>query len=245
MVDYCLFMILLNEQLNKITFLGEDFLLHSKINSLLQTKNIKTADDGCLIIINKESPQFIDFYWRNILSNQIKWLIITPRNITEAVIIYKEIRSFGDAILIQSEEPVIIIKNFKENFKDFFRQEILLPLDNKNINEFLNCSDEMQSLSMCSISTGNKEQQIIESLLSNSMYIYFGEKVPLSSLLLCQKLANMKFYIIELVNKENFERLGFFVHRDYLEKTIIYSLSNLKSLENVFKFHEIKLTIPV
>lgn len=245
MIDYCLFMILLKEKIESIKFLGEDFLLHSKINNVIQTKQIKTQDNACLTFIHKESPQFIDYFWRNILTNQTKWLIIAPRNLYEAIIIFKEIRSFGDSILIQSDEPLIIIKNLKENFTNYFRQEILFPIEHQNINTFLNYHEDKQNRDLCHVIYGNKENQILESLLSNSIYIYFGEEVADCVLNKSLVLMNMKFYIIEIIKQSENKRIGFFVHRDYLHSTWIYSLSGLKTLENVFKFNEIKLSIPV
>ena len=245
MIDYCLFSVLLKTNIKSLNFLGERFLLHSRINSLIQTKQLTQSDTSDVILIHKESPQFIEYYWRNLLTSQTKWLIITPRSLQEAIILYKEMRSFGEAILIQTNEPILIIKNIKANFKDAHRQEILLPIEKKEINTFLEVKGDKSDHRLCQVIDGTKEEQIVSCMLSNSMYVYFGETISEEMLSVCQKLAEMKFYIIECVSQETFSTQGFFVHKDFLEKTLIYHLTKYKTLENVFKFNEIKLTVAV
>jgi hypothetical protein len=92
---------------------------------------------------------------------------------------------------------------------------------------------------------GTEEEQIIQSIMSNSMYVYFGDDISSDCVRVCQMLANMKFYIIECVSQDNYKTKGFFVHRDYLEKTIIYKLTEYKTLKNVMKFNEIHIKMPV
>ena len=246
MVDYSLFIAILKHEITSIKMLGENFPMHSRINALIKTKQIKNEDDAQLIFIYKESPQFIDFFWRNILTENTQWLIIAPRNKTEAIIIYKELRSFGETIIVQSEEPIVIIKNLKPNFKQYFRQEILLPIEQKNLNDFLDAKDENQyDERLCQVMQGTEEEQIIQSIMSNSMYVYFGDDISSDCVKVCQMLANMKFYIIECMSQDNYKTKGFFVHRDYLEKTIIYKLTEYKTLKNVMKFNEIHIKMPV
>jgi len=246
MIDFCLFVILLKHEIKSMKLFGDNFPMHSKINALIKTKQIKNQDDAHLVIIYKESQQFIDFFWRNVLTEETKCLFIVPRSKTEAIIIYKEIRSFGEAILIQSEDPIIIIKNIKQNFKQSYRQEILLPIETKNINEFLEMKEENQfDDRLCQVIEGTTEEQIMQSMISNTMYVYFGESMNPESLNVCQMLANMKFHIIECVGQDNYKTKGYFVHKDYIEKTIIYKLTGYKTLKNILKFNEIQIKIPV
>ena len=245
MLDYCLFMTIFNHEISTIKIFGDDFSLHSKVNNLIQTKQITQSDKADLILIFNESPQFIDYFWRNALTESTKWLIISARNLKEGIIIYKELRSFGDCVILKLNKPIIIIKNLKENFKNYFRQDILLEIQSKNINHFLEIQDDEQDLSSCQVCSGTKDEQLIQSMLSKLQFVYFGDAISNEDLNRCQMLANMKFCILECVNQNNFETIGYFVHRDFLEKTIIYSLTSNKTLENVFKFNEIKLSVAV
>ena len=244
MLDYCLFFILLQNEIESYRFYGNYFDLHAKNNLLLLNKNIKESDNPNLVMIYKESNQFIENYWKTVLSDCVKWLIIVPQDQTSAIVTYKELRALGEAILILDKEPIIIIKNLKDNFKSFYRQEILLPILEPNIDDFINVKLKKQPLDDVCVATGDREKILLKCFTSTAPYIYFGEPISEYNLSKLKCFFNAKIKIVECVNQK-YHTTGFFVDREYFESTYIYSVEKIASLKNVLKFKEHHIKAPV
>jgi len=244
MLDYCLFFILLQNDLNTYKIFGNYFELHAKNNQLIQSKLMKEDDNPELVLIYKESNQFIENYWKNILSDCVKWLIIVPQDQTSAIIIFKELRAFGKARLILDKQPIILIKDLKPNFKSYYRQDMLLPINDENIDDFLNIKLNKHNLEDCCIATGDKEQILNKCLTTSAPYIYFGEHISENNLSKLKSLFNAKIKIIECVNFK-YQTVGFFVDREHFATTYIYSIEKISSLKNILKFKQLHLKAPV
>ena len=245
MLDYCLFLSLIQNDFRSIKYYGNNFCYHPKVHDLLRAKNIIEKDNADIEIIYKESIQFIDYYWRHILSEDTKCLFIVFQTEEEAIISYKQMRSFGDTVILLGENPLIIFKNFKPNYKLLYRQEILIPNLNQDVDSFLNFQIEANDLSSTNVCFGDRESQLLQIFSNTSKYVYFGDVIDEAQLLKCLTLAKMKIFVIECFGVTCNRTVGFFVHRDFLEKTLIYHLTGYNKLINVYGFNEIMFKVPV
>jgi hypothetical protein len=244
MIDYCLLTCLINNEINSYNFYG-DYNIHSKITQICELKNITKHDNPNLVLIYKESYNFIDFFCKNKISHETQWLFIVPQSLQEAILLFKELRSIGDAHLIQYPLPILIIKNFKENFLQYHRNDILQPVENyQTIDNFLNFN-LYKTESYYDKDFGNFESQILKSLTTNNMFVYVGEEISEHNLMKCQQYGMMKFNIIECVDCVEQKHKGYFVHKDFVEKMWLYHLTKLQSLENLLKFKECYIILPV
>ena len=89
MLDYCLFVSLFQNELESYCIYGKYQELHPKILNLIEAKNIKQSDNPEFVLIYKESRQFVDFYWKNILKDNVKWLFIYLKTMEEANVLFR------------------------------------------------------------------------------------------------------------------------------------------------------------
>jgi hypothetical protein len=224
--------------------LGNYNNIHANVANLLLIKNIKEDDNAELLVIYKESYLFIDYYWRNVLTTNTKWLIIVPQTKLDSERIYREIKSFGDHLYIEFPEPIIIIKNIKPTFKDEFRNQILQKDTKINLDSFLELN-LLEDTITCEKIIDEQDIAIIKSLASHNEYIYVGDYVSDNTLLKNQMFAKMKFHVIENIDLSTGKTIGFFCRNDYISRILIYSLKKSEKLAQFLKFNEIKLTINV
>lgn len=243
MLDYCLFILFFQHQIDTFDILGEYYDFHENVSRAISNSKHQKTNNENLVLIHKETYLFIDYFWRNLLTINTKWLIIVPQNISDANRIFREMRSFGDTFFIQNPEPIIIIKNIKENFKEEFRKQILNEENNYDLDEFLEINIIEKNIN-CDIITGSMDSILLETLSSNSDYIYFGEQISDQNMLKNQMLSKLNFDIIENIDIKTNKTIGFFIRGDYVEKVWIYYLSKSKQLDNLFKFKQNKINSP-
>ena len=244
MLDYCLFVSLFQNELESYCIYGKYQELHPKILNLIEAKNIKQSDNPEFVLIYKESRQFVDFYWKNILKDNVKWLFIYLKTMEEANVLFREIRNFGETYL-DTNEPMVILKNINIDFQLNYRNEFIKPIEQMSIDEFLDIKI-LESVSDCEQIIHDKPSQLIKSLSSNSLYVYFGKTIDTKDLLKCQMLAKMKFFICECTNEQD-EICGYFANTDFIEKLWLYLLSGneQQAIVNLYKLNEIKIKVPV
>ena len=105
--------------------------MHEKVLGLIQQNQITESDTPELIIINEEPYSFVDYFWRNILTDNTQWLVIKLKTKDEAINCYKELRGFGETFL-SIKNKIVIIKNLKQILKSHYRSEILSPVIEEN-----------------------------------------------------------------------------------------------------------------
>ena len=226
--------------------IGEPFVFKPKIKALIDFHKIPVVQNAELVIINNESHQFIDYYWKNILTSDTKWLFVVPKDEKDARNIFNEIRGFGEPYFVQFPKPLVIIKNVRSDFKDHFRENILAPINTiGNLDDFLEIEILENDLSDVENIVGEKEYQLIKSLSTNAKMQYFGHTLSTRDLNKCKMLSKMKFHIIECVDINTNETKGYFCHSDYAEKAWLYQLTDFQSLHNFYKFDDFKINIPV
>ena len=141
MIDYCLFMVLFQNDILSYSVIGEPFVFKPKIKALIDFHKIPVVQNAELVIINNESHQFIDYYWKNILTSDTKWLFVVPKDEKDARNIFNEIRGFGEPYFVQFPKPLVIIKNVRSDFKDHFRENILAPINTNETKGYFCHSD--------------------------------------------------------------------------------------------------------
>ncbi len=245
MLDYCLLIAFLKNEIESYQFVGDNFTLHSKVNEAILYRQALQDNSPQLILLYKQNSQQIDFFLKQQLNENHQWVFIVPDEKHLAANIYREIREIGDVIYVNDTIPFIIIKNLKENFKMLFRTNLLEPFEKKNIEEFLNFDLPEQDLTHCETITGDNEETLCRSLVSNSLYMYIGKPIPNENLKKCQTVANMKLYFIECIDVETLECKGFFCHRDFIQKAWLFKLTNYGILKNIFNFSSNFIRIPV
>ena len=246
MVDYCLFVVFFQNDILSYNVIGEHFEFMPKTKSLIDFKCVTRQDEAEVIVINKESIQFIDYYWKNLLSDKVKWLFVIPKNEEDAKNIFNEIRGFGEPYFVHYPKPLIIIKNVTTNFKDNYRRDILMPMNMiGSLDNFLEIQVMENNTDDVAYIIGDKEYQLIKSLSKSKKMQYFGHPICSQDLNKCKMFSKMKFHIIECVNIDTGITQGYFVHSDYVEKVWLYHLTGFNSLDNFYKFSDYKISIPV
>jgi hypothetical protein len=218
-------------------------LLHAKINEIINFKNIRESDDPELVFINNESYNFVDFYLKNNLTPKIKWLFITIHNKQQTEILYKEIRNYAEDSMLIGD--LIILKNIKENFDCFFRQNFILPVKKTqklDIENFFEFKIEKNNLDVKNILEKN-DIKLSKLLTNNSQYVYFGEPILEEDFDKCKMLLNMRLNI--LFCEQNSKVIGYFCKHEYIKDLLIYLYSNSKIMEDILKFQIFKLNVPV
>jgi len=245
MLDYCLLITFLQNEIESYRFIGEDFRLHSKVNESILYRQALEQDPADLLLLYKQSSQQIELFLKHHLNEDFKWVFIVPDEKHIAANIYRDIREIGDVIYVNDVTPFIIIKNLKDNFKNYFRTNLLEPFEKKNLEEFLNFNIPEQNLTHTETISGNDEEALCRSLVSNSLFMYIGKPISNECLKKCQTIANMKLYLIECIDSETLECVGFFCHKDFIQKAWLFKLTQYNILKNIFNFSSNYIKIPV
>jgi hypothetical protein len=225
-IHYCVFICLFQQYLETYKIYG-NYTPHSNITNIIQAKNIKVSDTPDLLIIYKESFVFVDYLCKSDLT--CKWLFIVPETPEQGRKIYQNIKSYGDHYY---DNNVIIIKNFKPNYKELYRRDVL------DFSNTTNDLDEMLELNILenklqtTIIHDSEDLAIIKSLAALSQYLYIGKISPEKTILKCQMLAKMNFNIIEISD------YGYFVKKDCINEFWIWKLSNYKIVEEYLKINQ-------
>ena len=230
-----------SNDINSYKFYGDNFILHAKINELIEYKSIKENENTEFVFINNESYTFVDFYLKNKLNSKVKWLFITLNNKTQTEILYKEIRYYAEESVLFND--IIILKNIKENFESFFRLNFLLPIEkNINIEQFFNFNIEKTNLDVKKIYEKN-DTKLAKLLTNNNQYVYFGEIITEEDFEKCKMFLNMKIHIV-FCECDN-QIIGYFCKKEYIKDLLIYLYSKSEILESILKFNIFKMNIPV
>lgn len=244
MLDYCLINILFYNQIESYEIIGEP-KLHDVTKTIISSNNLYTKKDPDLTIIYQQPQQILDYYLQNTLTHKTKWLIITMKEHEDAKILFQFIRAFGDAILIQFPTPIIIIKNIAPNFWQNYRKDILKPIAEPDIQEFLNITITDISTEDCVQINGTQEELMTQSLNPHALYTYFGKKINEEQLKNLKELTKFSLKIIQCVNPNTNEIYGFFAQNDYMQQCWLLYLAQFESLKDTMNIRRIFLCAPI
>ena len=242
MLDYCLMTCLFANDIETYNFVGDFFEIHPIVTQTIQTKQISQCDEAELIYIHNESYQFINYWINNHLKCGTKWLFITLKDKEYEKILFKEIRFCAeDALLINN---LIVLKNIKNNFRDFKRIDFNIPILEKNIEEFFNLEINIHNDTVDLIN-GEDGNYIIKILNSNSNFVYFGNCWSIRSQInKLKQLCHMNLKVLECRDFDN-NLLGYLCKKDFVNYLLIYLGTPSEPLYKYLKLQIHKLIVPI
>lgn len=245
MLDYCLIQTLTYNHVDNVQIYGDFCKLHPLVDDLMAIKKIRHSDSADLVILYKKSGKFINQYWETILTPKVKWFFIVPSDEKEAEMIFKQMRSFGEAVFIKYPQPLIVIKNIIDDFRTKFRRDLLKPIEPPDFVRFFNINHGDTSQIECEKIVGTKEEQIVHSLNSGSVYVYFGDKVPEKTIDDCKSLTQYALRIMKCVDIYQNKTVGVFAANFDIEKALIIYLSEIDFIEKKIGLEKFTLLLPV
>lgn len=230
MLDYSLFACFFHHEISTFKIFGEYNDIHPGVTNAIKYKEAIESNNPELVLIYKQPFTFVDYFWRTILTCDVKWLLIVPKDEKDGTRIYSELRGFGDSIHIKCADNIIIIKNIKPTFKEEYRKMLLFPVDyNINLDEFLGVKVNEQKVN-CDVFCEN--DNLIQSLYSDYDFIYFGKEITKNTLLRNQMLGKLGFNMIANKDIVSGEISGIYTRKDYIKDAWILYLTKNKTLES-------------
>lgn len=249
MLDYCLLMCLFQKTIQSYYTYG-DYKFPSILSKIIESKNISKIADAELVVIYNEPKSVVDFFWRNKMTKDIKWLFVVAKNRTDGVRIYQEIKSFGDHFYLNCDQPIIIIKNIHPDFKNKFRDNMLNFNDNKtDLDEFMEIKSYAQENLIDNISINSKDKSIIQSLCnqknSKNNYVYIGERISNQDMARNEIISKLGFCIIENYSIQKQQAIGYCVRYDIIEQFWIWESNKSDLLLDFFDLFSKTISIPL
>lgn len=243
MFNFSVIAVLFDNDIESYKIFGEYNEIHHKLSEIIVAKNLTHSDNPELAIIYNESYVFYNYFWRNTLSEKTKWLIVKLKDTSLMERAYRETRFFGeDAIWLGD---VFVIKNIVSNFKTLYNHNFSWPKSYPELSLFFNLYPEKSSFDVKKIHETNEEIRIIKIITSNNDYVYFGEPMDTNSFDRCCLFLGMSFNIIECVDLHSEQTKGYFCHKNQVKDFLLYLSYKYKTLENLLKFNEKKITVPI
>ncbi len=241
MLDLSLLLLFLTKEIETYKVYGNFRDMHSLVGDLMSHRK-ESDGNSDLVLIYNENHTFVDYFWRNVLTPSTKWFIIKAKNKNDANIIYREIRSMGDCY-ISPDDSLVILKNIKEDFREHYRENILLPVTEINLLDYLGFVGENEDTSNCEMIVGGSRNNIVASLMSCMPCQYVGKPIADKYIRLCMFLSKTRIKFIEIF--ENGESVAMFVAGGFVKEAWLYKLGGTDELKQVLRFHEKYLQISV
>lgn len=233
MLEYALFMIMLQNEVESFYSIGE-FYLNKNLHNLISHKNIKIQTNSTILLLHELSYTFVSNYIENISENT-QWIIVTPEPDENLLWLYSSLKNKAQFIYYDDQNRIIILKNItKSNNHEKPPKQF--------IDDFLDIKI-VEKEKLYEYSFDDLELQLAKSLISQAEYFYFGKEITEQDLTKCQMIAKSFSKIIEC--KCGNEVFGYFVHFDLKEKLWISLLYPSNILKNVLNVEKYKLSVQI